>query len=545
MSGNNTTFDFIVIGSGFGGSVSALRLAEKGYSVAVIEAGCEYRDQDFPKSNWNIFRSLWFPLLRCFGMLRINRLTDVLILSWAGVGGGSLGYAGTLLEPPETFFKNPQWAEINDWKTVLAPHYRTARQMLGVCRLTELTPADDIIKAVAEELNCSDTFRMQDVGVFFGEPEKTVPDPYFDGYGPERAGCRSCGACMVGCRYNAKNTLVKNYLHLAIRLGVRVFPERTAKLIRETDDGGYLIDTTHSRSVINRRQVTFKSKQLVLSAGVLGTLDLLLRCREEGTLSRLSPMLGCRVRTNSESLTCATARDKQVDYSKGVAITSSIHTDSVTHIEPVRYPVRSDLLGFLLATRFTENAPVWRRRLKWVAGGLRHPLRSLQSLWAFGWAQRTIILLIMQTVDNSMRVYRKRRWWWPFYHVLVSRREKRLKKVPVCIPQAQTATKVLADKMDGIPQNAINEVLLNVGTTAHILGGCVIGPDAQQGVIDGCNRVFGYTGFYVVDGSMIPANLGVNPSLTITAMAEYAMSHIPPKDGIETPKHAGMSQQHR
>ena len=545
MPVNNTTFDFIVIGSGFGGSVSALRLAEKGYSVAVIEAGREYRDQDFPESNWNIFRSLWFPLLRCFGMLRINFLSDVMILSWAGVGGGSLGYAGTLLEPPETFFNNPQWAGINDWKTVLAPHYRTARQMLGVCQLTELTPADDIIKAVAEELNCSDTFRMQDVGVFFGEPEKTVPDPYFNGHGPEREGCRFCGGCMVGCRYNAKNTLVKNYLHLARRLGVRVFPETTAKLIRETDDGGYLIDTTHSRSVINRRPMTFKSKQLVFSAGVLGTLKLLLRCREKGTLTRLSPMLGCRVRTNSESLTGATARDKQVDYSKGVAITSSIHTDSVTHIEPVRYPVRSDLLGFLVATRFTENAPAWRRRLKWFASGLRHPLRSLQSLWAFGWAQRTVILLIMQTVDNSMRVYRKRRWWWPFYHVLVSRRDKGLKKVPVCIPQAQTATKVLADKMNGVPQNAINEVLLNVGTTAHILGGCAIGPDAQKGVIDGRNRVFGYKGLYVVDGSMIPANLGVNPSLTITAMAEYAMSHIPPKDGNETPKHAGMSQQHR
>jgi len=530
MLGDRNTFDFVVIGSGFGGCVSALRLAEKGYSVAVLEAGRRYHDRDFPKSNWNVFRSYWFPFLRCFGMLRLNFLSDVMILSWAGVGGGSLGYAGTLLEPPSAFFNNPQWSEMKDWKAALAPHYRTARRMLGISRIKDLSPADEIMRTVAENLNCRDTFRLQDVGVFFGEPEKTVPDPYFGGRGPERCGCRHCGGCMVGCRHNAKNTLVKNYLYLAERRGVSVFPETEATLIRTGADGGYLVDTVRSTSMLKRRLRTFKAARLVLAAGVLGTLSLLLRCRAEGTLARLSPMLGCCVRTNSESLTGATAKDKSVDYSTGVAITSSIYPDAVTHIEPVRFPAGSDLLGFLVATRFTEYAPALLRPLKWIAGILRHPLASIRALWPFGWARRTIILLIMQTVDNSVRVYRRRRWWWPFYPALVSRREHGREKVPACIPQAQTATKVLAETIDGIPQNAINEVLLNVGTTAHILGGCVIGPNPQKGVLDCRNQAFGYEGLYVVDGSMLPANLGVNPSLTIAAMAEHAMSHIPPKD---------------
>ena len=544
MSSDGNTFDIVVIGSGFGGSVSALRLAEKGYSVAVLEAGRRYRDQDFPKSNWNVFRSIWFPLLRCFGMLRISFLSDVMILSWAGVGGGSLGYAGTLLEPPDAFFENFPWSKMNDWKAALAPHYRTARRMLGICRIKELSPTDEIMHAVAQDLDCSDTFRLQDVGVFFGEPEKTVPDPYFDGRGPDRSGCRLCGGCMVGCRYNAKNTLVKNYLYLAERMGVSVFSETKATLIREATDGGYLIETVSSTAMLKRRPRTFKATRLVLSAGVLGTLSLLLRCRAEGTLTRLSPMLGCRVRTNSESLTGATARDKGVDYSRGVAITSSIYPDAVTHIEPVRFPAGSDLLGFLVATRFTENAPALLRRLKWLAGIFRHPLSSLRFLWPFGWARRTIILLIMQSLDNSVRVYRKRRWWWPFYPTLISRREHGREKVPACIPQAQAATRVLAEKMTGVPQNAINEVLLDVGTTAHILGGCVIGPNSQKGVIDGCNQVFGYEGLYVVDGSMLPANLGVNPSLTITAMAEFAMSHIPPKGNAGSGAHADANRKH-
>jgi cholesterol oxidase len=525
----NEPYDFIVIGSGFGGSVSALRLAEKGYSVALLEVGKRYRDEDFAKSNWNIFKYLWIPFLRCFGILRINFLSDVMILSGAGVGGGSLGYANTLLVPPDPFFKDPQWSDMQDWKSVLAPFYETAKKMLGVTRSKMLSPADEVMRDVAEDLGCGHTFRLQDVGVFFGEPEKTVPDPFFDGAGPDRTGCCLCGGCMVGCRYNSKNTLVKNYLYLAEKLGVTIFPEIEATLIRECPDGGYQVEAVSSTSIFSRKRQLYTSQKLVLAAGVLGTLNLLFRCREQGTLTRLSPMLGARVRTNSESLTGASAKSKDVDYSQGITITSSIYPDEVTHIEPVRYPVGSDVMS-LLATVFVKECHPVIRPLKWLWQILCHPLNFLLTLWPLGWARRTIILLVMQTLDNSVRVFRRRRWWWPFKWKLVSERENRRKKIPACIPQAQQATKVLAQKINGIPQNAINEVLFNIGTTAHILGGCALGSDPEKGVIDSKNRVFGYSGMYIIDGSMIPANLGVNPGLTITAMAEHAMSHIPPKN---------------
>lgn len=521
-------YDYLVIGSGFGGSVSALRLAEKGYSVAVIEAGKRYRTEDFPKTNWNVRKYLWWPALRCFGILRITPLSDVLILSGAGVGGGSLGYACTLLEPPDPFYADPQWAGMGEWKQILAPHYGTARAMLGATRNEVMTPADEALRAVADEMGRGDTFRMQEVGVYFGEPERCVPDPFFDGRGPDRTGCHLCGGCMVGCRHGAKNTLDKNYLFLAEAMGVAVFPETTATLVREREGGGYAVDTVRTTGFFSRGRRTFEARNVIFAAGVLGTLDLLFRCREAGALPRLSPMLGARVRTNSEALTAVTAKAKDVDYSKGVAITSSIYPDEVTHIEPVRYPAGSDVMSLLL-TVFTEAASPGKRPFLWLWTMLRHPLAALRVRWPFGWAKRTVILLVMQTLDNSIRVFRKRRWWWPFRRMLASRPEQAHEKVPVVIPQAQDATKALARVMDGTPQSAVNEVLLNVASTAHILGGCAIGPDPERGVVDGQNRVFGHEGLFVIDGSMMPANLGVNPSLTITALAEHAMSHIPPK----------------
>jgi cholesterol oxidase len=523
-------YDALVIGSGFGGSVSALRLAEKGYSVAVLEAGKRFGNQDFTRSNWNVFRYLWAPRLRCFGILKITLLSDVLILSGAGVGGGSLGYANTLLRPPEAFFTDPQWASIRDWQSTLAPHYDTAARMLGVARYERETPADVALKNAATSLGYGHTFRRQDVGVFLGEPEETVPDPYFGGSGPERTGCRHCGGCMVGCRYNAKNTLDKNYLYLAEAQGVAVYPETRAWLVREDGAGGYLVETRRTTAWGRGTGPTFQAQKVVFSGGVLGTLDLLLRCREEGTLPRLSAMLGARVRTNSETLTGATARRGNVDYSQGVAITSSVFPDAVTHVEPVRYPRHSDLLGFLATLQTEVTTRTWLRPLKWLGQAFRHPIDFLRVSWPFGWAQRSVILLVMQTLDNSIRVFRKRRWWWPFTRSLVSAQEGQREKIPATIPQAQPLTRALGREMNGVPQNAVNEIFLNTGITAHILGGCAIGDSPETGVIDGQNRVYGYPGLMVVDGSMIPANLGVNPSLTITAMAEHAMSHVPHKD---------------
>lgn len=522
-------YDFLIIGSGFGGSVSALRLAEKGYSVAVLEAGKRYNDEDFPKTNWEYRKYLWAPLLRCFGILKLTPLSDAFIMSGTGVGGGSLGYGNTLLVPPDTFFNDPQWKDMKDWKSALSPFYETARQMLGVVQYTKETHADNVIREIAEEMGRGDTFKMQDVGVFFGDPEISVPDPFFNGEGPDRSGCTFCGGCFNGCRNNAKNTLVKNYLYLAEKLGVTVIPETTVQLIHEKEDGGYQVETTRTTSLFSKGgKKSFEAQNLILSAGVLGTLKLFFKCRDKGTLTRLSDMLGQRVRTNSEVVTSVTSRDKHIDFTEGIAITSSIYPDDVTHVEPMRYPDGSDALNSLM-TLLTGNGNRIVRPLRWLFNIVIHPIEFIKTLWPFGLIRRTTILLVMQTVDNSIRVFLKRRWWWPFSHKLISIPEKDRKRVPAYIQIAQDVTKCFAEKVNGVPRNAVSEVLFNRALSAHILGGCVMGPDSEKGVIDHKNKVYGYDGLYVVDGSMIPANLGVNPSLTIAAMAEYAMSHIPAK----------------
>ncbi len=529
-------FDFLIVGSGFGGSVSALRLSEKGYRVGVLEMGKRWRPQDFPRTNWNLRKFLWLPLLSCHGIQRLTLLKDVLILSGAGVGGGSLVYANTLLYPPEKVFADPLWAELCDWKTVLAPHYQTARRMLGVTQNPRLFRSDEMLREYAGNLHREDTFHVANVGVFFGpqkspaEEGKLFPDPYFGGAGPERTACIHCGACMVGCRPGAKNTLDKNYLYLAERNGVQIFPETEVTLIEPIsveEGGGYALHVRRSTSLWRRQPRVMRARQVVLAGGVLGTVPLLMKCKEQGTLPGLSPQLGNYVRTNSEAILGVTARDRQADVSRGIAITSGFYPDPQTHVEVVRYPRGSDSMG-LLGTPLTDGGPGLPRPLRWLWNCVRHPLDFLRTLWPFGWAQRTVILLVMQTLPNYMRMRLSRRWVWPFSRTLTTENDQEQRN-PTYIPIANDAARALAKKMDGVPQSALNEVLLDVPTTAHILGGCPMGKDADSGVIDYRGRVFGYEGMYVVDGSMIGANLGVNPSLTITALAEHAMSHVPPK----------------
>ncbi|MFO7177934.1 MAG: GMC family oxidoreductase [Pseudomonadota bacterium] len=518
-------YDFAVVGSGFGGSVSALRLAEKGYRVVVIEQGKRYQPEDFAKTSWNVRKYLWKPAIGCHGIMQMTLLDDVFVLHGAGVGGGSLVYANTLLVPPEEAFRDAGWIR-SDFRERLMPHYETARRMLGVVTAPEIYTADRVLKRVCDEMGVGDRFHHAEVGVYFGEPGKRVPDPYFGGEGPERAGCIRCGACMVGCRYHAKNTLDRNYLYLAERRGAEVLAEQRVTAIRELPEGGYELELRRSIGWRRPRR-TLRAKQVVLAAGVLGTVPLLMRCREEGLLPRLSPRLGDRVRTNSEALVGVRSTKRDIDLSHGIAIAAGVYVNRDTHIEVVRYNEGSDLLSFLSTVLTDGEGGPMRRRLRWVWNVIRHPIQWLRSAIPFGWAQKTAILLVMQPVDNYLRFSWKRRRFWPFEKGLATERAT-ARPVPVYFPIAHDVARRMARELDGIPQNCNVEILFNVPMTAHILGGCPMGNSAEEGVIDEHCRVFGYDGLYVVDGSAIPSNLGVNPSLTITALAEYAMSHIPP-----------------
>jgi cholesterol oxidase len=520
-------YDFIVVGSGFGGSVSALRLVEKGYSVAVLERGKRYRSEDFPKTNWNVRKFLWAPKLLCYGIQAITLLRDVLILHGSGVGGGSLVYSNVLLEPPNEIFSSPGWPGSVNWLEALAPHYATAQHMLGATTARCQTELDDMLESIAKDMGRGSTFHPTEVAVFFGEPDKTVPDPYFNGEGPERSGCNQCGGCMCGCRYNAKNTLDKNYLYLAEKRGVTVIPETEVTDILPRGPAEYEIRTKRVTDFILKRKETFRSKGIVLAAGVLGTVPLLFRCRDRGSLVRISDRVGTFVRTNSEALVGATARERDVDYSKGISIASGFYPDDDTHIEMVRYGAGHDFMGTLgtILTGGGGKVPRWVRLLGSV---FRHPLDFARLLTPFGWAKRTGILLVMQPAHNHLRLDLKRRWWWPFSKLVDSEWSSDA-KVPKFFPVANDAAERLAEKMDGIPSSLLPEVVFHLTSTAHILGGCPMGGSPSEGVIDPYGRVFGYENLYIADGSIIPANLSVNPSLTITALSEWVMSHIPAK----------------
>lgn len=524
-------YDYIIIGSGFGGSVAALRLSQKGYRVAVLEAGKRFGDQDFARSNWQIHKFLWLPQAFCYGIQRLTLLKDVLILSGAGVGGGSLVYANTLYVPPPAFFEHPIIQKLGGSERLL-PYYQLAQQMLGVAQNPRLWPIDELFRETAREFQAEDSFKATPAGVFFGPAGETVPDPYFAGEGPERTGCTHCGACMVGCRVGAKNTLVKNYLYLAEQLGATIIPESEVVDVEPLSaDGsaGYRLRTRRTTGLGGWPRKSYTSQGVVFSAGVLGTLKLLLKLKNNGRLPHLSERLGKTVRTNSEAILGARSRDPHSDYSQGIAITSSIYPDAHSHIEPVRYPAGSDVMG-LLATLLTDGGGKWPRQLRFLGNVLRQPLDFLRMLWPLGFAKNSVVVLFMQTLDNSLQVVQKRSWLRLGQKVLSSSPEGG-SKAPSYIPLANDFTRRLAARMNAIPGSAINEVLLDVPTTAHILGGCGIGDSPAEGVIDLKNQIFGYPNMLVCDGSMIPANLGVNPSLSITALSEHAMAQVPLKPG--------------
>lgn len=522
---DSLNFDYVIIGSGFGGSVSAYRLSQKGYRVAVLEKGKRFQSQDFPKTNWDVRRYLWAPLIRCFGIQKITLFRNVFVLSGVGVGGGSLVYANTLVQPKPVVFDDPSWARSGRWHQLLQEHYQEARRMLGSARNTFFGPGDHMLKKIGQELGCAETFQPVDVAVHFGTANKEVPDPYFDGKGPSRSGCNFCGGCMVGCRFNAKNTLDKNYLYLAEKLGARVFAETEAVQIRP-EAGGYRVVTQSSTSWFHRKPLAFAAKNVILAGGVLGSVKLLLENKYiHKTLPAISDQLGQTIRTNGESLVGATSFAGTGDQSKGLAITSSIQPSDDTKIEIVRYSKGSDFMK-LLAAPLTGQKDSWPRPL-FLAYNIASQFRGfLGNLFHRDWAQSSLILLVMQQIDNKIALGMTRRWW-RFFRLGFGALRTKEKSIPTYIPIANEAAKSLAKQMDGYPLMAFSEPLMNVPATAHILGGACIANDPASGVVNSKCEVFSYPGLYVIDGSVIPGNLGVNPSLTITALAEHAMAQIP------------------
>jgi len=542
------TYDYVVVGSGFGGSVSALRLTEKGYRVLVLERGKRFRDQDFPRSNWNLFKYLWLPVARCFGIQEISFMNDIMVLHGSGVGGGSLVWANVAMEPRDRLFDAPGWSHLADWKAILQPHYATARRMLGVAPNPFETPADRVLKSIAQEHERAHTFRPTDVAVFFGEPGATVPDPYFGGEGPARTGCTGCGGCMVGCRYNAKNTLEKNYLYFAEQYGAEIRAESEVRDIRPLPEGqpdGARYEVVYRRSTASpfggqRRAV--RARNVIVAAHALGTMRLLFRCRDVyRSLPKLSRQLGTNVRTNSEALVGSTSWDTETDYSTGPAITSIFALDDVTQVEPVRYPHGSSFMRMLAIPMIEHANSRLERTLRTIWRGITHPVEFLYAKFFAQWARRSTILLIMQTEESTLRVRPGRNLFTLFRRGLVSELPEGVSLSPE-MGMVQRLTRRFAKLTHGIPQDTIPETFLGIPATAHLIGGCPMGKSEADGVVDKYCRVFNYPGLYVIDGSIIPANPGVNPSLTITALAEYAMSHIPAREGAQTQPPMGISE---
>jgi cholesterol oxidase len=540
-------YDYAIIGSGFGGSVSGLRLAEKGYRVVMLEKGRRFKAEDFPKSNWNLPRWLWLPAAGFRGIFKMTFLRHVTVVSGVGVGGGSLVYANTLPIPRDDFFAAPSWSGLADWKRELAPHYPTVHRMLGATQNPYTTPADEVVRQIGRDLGRPESdFRRTPVAVYFGKPDVTVPDPYFGGEGPERTGCIQCGGCMIGCRHGAKNTLDKNYLWLAEKRGLTIEADTEATWVRElgsaeggaqggassvsaaSGEHGYQVDALQGASHFGRKRRSWTARNVIFSGGVLGTVPLLLKLRaSKDGLPRLSPRVGEFVRTNSEALIGVTSRDTTVDHSQGIAIGSVLHTDEHSHLEPVRYPAGSGFFRLMVAPHAPGKRALWRV-LRALGECVRHPRRLFGALFAGDWARRTIVLLYMRTMEGYLKMRLG-------IGGLLTTSIARGSAPTASIPEATDLARRVAEKVDGLPQGLATELLLDTPTTAHILGGACMGRSAEEGVIDHRHRVFGYEGLSVIDGAAISANPGVNPSLTIAALAERAMALVPEKSALTGP----------
>lgn len=521
-------WDYLIIGSGFGGSVSALRLVEKGYRVLMLEKGPRFKPEDFPVTNWDLKRWMWNPKLGWRGLFKMTFFPHVTVLSGVGVGGGSLVYANTLPIPKDDFFQNPSWGSLAKWKDELGPHYQTVRRMLGAAEHPYTTVHERVLRDIAKDMGREDKFEKTVAAVHFGTPGVTVEDPYLGGEGPPRTGCIQCGGCMLGCRFGAKNTLDKNYLWLAERRGLRIEPDTEVTWVRPREGGGYEVDALYGPEPFGRDPRKFSAKRVIFAGGVLGTVDLLLKLveREDG-LPKLSPRVGDFVRTNSEALIGVTSSDEKLDASKGIAIGSILHTDEHSHLEFVRYSEGSNFFR-LLGAPHVDGATFWQRLARMVGMMLKHPLRTLKLYFVGDWAKSTMILLYMRTLEGHLQ-FKRGRSLTTGYRVGLTTALQEGPAPTANIPEATELAHRVEEKINGTAATLATETLLGIPSTAHILGGACMGASPEQGVIDHQHRMYGYEGLYVIDGSAVSANPGVNPSLTIAALAERAMTFIPRK----------------